>query len=88
MTVIEAMAAGVPVIVPDEGGVVELVDDGKNGFIVDVRDIKVLKDTIIKAFSDYEAYASLSENAFLSSAKYSEERYKDSIIKVINNSTI
>ena len=88
LTVIEAMAAGVPTIVPDEGGVVELVDDGKNGFIIDVRDIKVLKDTILKVFSDKSTYESLSKNAFLTAAKYSEDIYRDSIIKVINNSIL
>lgn len=88
LTVLEAMAAGVPTIVPDEGGLVELIEDGKNGFIADVRDIHVIKNTIEKVFYDYNTYASISENAFLAADKYSEEKYKDKIIKAINNPTL
>jgi len=36
--VVEAMAAGLPIISTDQGAIVESVLDGKNGFIVPVRD--------------------------------------------------
>lgn len=88
LTVIEAMAAGVPVIVPDEGGIVELVNDGKNGFIVDVRDIEILKHTIKEIFSNKENYAHLSHNAILFTDNYSENAFKDKIIKVITDNNL
>lgn len=88
LTVLEAMAAGVPVIVPDDGGVVELVNDGKNGFVVDVRDIEILKHTIQNIFSDKEKYEHLSQNAILFTNNYSEEAFKDKISKVITDNNL
>ena len=85
LTVLEAMAAGVPVIVPDEGGVVELVDDGHNGYIVDVRDIETMEETIRKVFSDYDKYVAMSENALVAASRFSEEKYNETIIKAINH---
>ncbi|MDE6022926.1 MAG: glycosyltransferase family 4 protein [Muribaculaceae bacterium] len=85
LTVIEAMAAGVPVIVPDEGGVVDLVQNGENGFVVDVRDVEVLKKTINKVFSNYNTYKLLSDNAIDSTNKYSEDIFKESILNIIVN---
>lgn len=49
MTILEAMAFQVPAIVPNVGGPLELVEDGKNGYAVDVTDKELLCDTIRKS---------------------------------------
>jgi glycosyltransferase involved in cell wall biosynthesis len=47
-SLIEAMAAGKPVITTDAIGCREVVEDGKNGFLVPVKDDNALADVIIK----------------------------------------
>jgi glycosyltransferase involved in cell wall biosynthesis len=42
-----------PVIVTDVGGLAELVDDGKTGFIVPPNDQKQLADAVIRYFSEH-----------------------------------
>lgn len=37
LTALEAMSAGLPVIVPTEGGIAEMVEDGVNGYKIDVQ---------------------------------------------------
>jgi len=44
--VLEAMAAGRPVVSTDCGGMPELIDDGRNGFLVPVRNARALADRI------------------------------------------
>jgi glycosyltransferase involved in cell wall biosynthesis len=43
---LEALAAGVPVIATDVGGVAEGIDDGVTGFIVPRQDVRMLRDRI------------------------------------------
>lgn len=38
LTVLEAFAAGIPVIAPNKGGVIENIEDGKNGFLYHAGD--------------------------------------------------
>lgn len=42
----EAMASGVPVIVTDRTGVADLIEDGRNGYIVPVRDVAALRERL------------------------------------------
>lgn len=45
-SIMEAMAAGLPVVATNVGDIKELVDDGKNGFLVEVGDIDGLSKKI------------------------------------------
>jgi glycosyltransferase involved in cell wall biosynthesis len=49
---IEYMQAGRPVICTDTGGNPELVQDGKNGFLVPVGDVDMLADRLDELLSD------------------------------------
>ena len=44
VVLLEAFQAGLPVISTYEGGIPDIIDDGKNGFLIKQRDIKSLAD--------------------------------------------
>jgi glycosyltransferase involved in cell wall biosynthesis len=44
--VMEAFACGIPAITSDAGGCPEIVEDGKNGLMVPVRDVPALKEAL------------------------------------------
>ncbi|MCF7932537.1 MAG: glycosyltransferase [Acholeplasmataceae bacterium] len=50
--VLEAMASGLPVIVSDEGGVLETAVDGVNGIIFKARDVESMKHAMIALATD------------------------------------
>ena len=83
LTALEAMAAGLPVIVPTEGGIAELVEDGENGYKIDVQDLDKIKETIIKILSDKVLYKKLSSNALNTVKKYSLEQTSSKIKAVL-----
>ena len=59
LTVLEAMAYSLPVIVPPVGGVTELVEDGINGFQVDCRNIEALSEKLKIILEDETRYKSM-----------------------------
>lgn len=63
MTVLEAMSAGLPVIVPTVGGVAELVENGKNGYKIDVKDLELIEKRIHEMLSDKQNYIGMANNA-------------------------
>ena len=46
MTIIEGMAYGLPAIVPNAGGPMELIESGKNGYSIDVTDVSLVTSKI------------------------------------------
>jgi colanic acid/amylovoran biosynthesis glycosyltransferase len=52
VSVMEAMAMNLPVVVTDVGGMRELVDDSKNGFIVPVRQPELMAERILRLLHD------------------------------------
>ena len=83
LTALEAMSAGLPVIVPTEGGIAELVTDGVNGYKIDVKDLNLISDCICKILKDKKLYIRLSENALRSAERYNAEAMINGIYSLI-----
>lgn len=54
VALMEAMSAGLPVVATRTGGIPELVDDGRNGFLVPPADAAALTDALQRLASDPE----------------------------------
>ena len=73
LTALEAMSAGLPVIVPTVGGIAELVEDGVNGYRIDVQELDGIQNCLEAILSNEKAYMVLSRNALAYSKKFSEK---------------
>jgi glycosyltransferase involved in cell wall biosynthesis len=73
-TVVEALAAGTPVIATATGGVGEVVQEGENGLLVPLGDSAALGAAIRRYFGDEELRQRLRERAAPSVEQYSQER--------------
>jgi len=76
--IIEAQAAGVPVVATKVGGVVDIIEDGKNGFLVPPADPKSMADAVMRIFKDTQLARQLSENAY---AKVKEKYNVELMVK-------
>jgi glycosyltransferase involved in cell wall biosynthesis len=75
MALLEAMAAGLPVIVSEVGGLPEIVTHGKTGLLVPPRDASALAQSLSQMFDAPEWASSLGEEARrLVQAQFSLER--------------
>jgi glycosyltransferase involved in cell wall biosynthesis len=73
-TVVEALAAGTPVIATATGGVAEVVRDGENGLLVPLGDATALAQAIRRFVGDDELRTRLRAAAVPSVAEYAPER--------------
>jgi glycosyltransferase involved in cell wall biosynthesis len=58
----EALASHLPVIVSNAGGIVEIIQEGKNGFICRMGDVNHLKETIERVVNRPELLAAMKKN--------------------------
>ena len=73
--IVEAMAAGLPVISTDQGAILESVQDGRNGFIVAKQNPAELADRAIELIRDADRRQSMGrEGRRLYEERFTEER--------------
>lgn len=78
MVTIEAMASGLPVIGTNDGGTVDLLDEGKTGYLVKPFDPDELAMRIIYCLNHHEETLQVGQNAQKEAlSKYSHERQLD-----------
>jgi glycosyltransferase involved in cell wall biosynthesis len=84
MTILEAMAFGIPVIVPPVGGPVELVKDGVHGFRVDSRNFQELLDRVLQLSVDQQLCLQMSKACRERAKHFSPEIFAENILAAIN----
>ncbi len=84
LTALEAMSAGLPVIVPTEGGIAEMVVDGENGYKIDVQNLNQIAECIKTILSDETLYMELAQNALAYSKRFSEAKMINCIEMILN----
>lgn len=83
LTLLEAMAFGIPVIAPPIGGPAEIIRNGQEGFLIDCRHIDMLSNQILKIYSDNNLYMTLSRNAQKRAKEFSAAAFSKKISQII-----
>jgi glycosyltransferase involved in cell wall biosynthesis len=76
MSVLEAMAAGVPVVASRVGGIPLAVRDGVDGMLVEPRDVPALRDALLRLLGDRDARLAMGASA----REHVRERFAASVI--------
>lgn len=85
LTALEAMSAGLPVIVPTEGGIAEMVEDGVNGYKIDVQELDKIAQCTEILFGDMNAYKQLADGAYQYSQNFRESIMIEKTITILNS---
>ena len=60
LVALEAMAAGLPVVASDVGGLPEVVEHGVTGFLAGVGEVDLMADYILKLINDRDKYSGMA----------------------------
>ncbi|MBQ0768892.1 MAG: glycosyltransferase family 4 protein [Bizionia sp.] len=85
LTILEAMAYGVPVIVPPVGGPAEIVTHDKEGYLIDSSKTDDIALKIQYLYNNSDKCKSLSKNALQRSLDFTEENFNKNITDVIES---
>lgn len=83
LTAIEAMSAGLPVIVPTVGGIAEIVEDGVNGYKTDVQELDKIEKQIGVLLENRELYTQLAQGAYEFAQHFNETKMTERIGKIL-----
>lgn len=84
LTALEAMSAGLPVIVPTEGGIAEMVGDGVNGYKINVQEFDKIVCQIKNILKNKEHYIRMANKANQISLNFNGDVMVEKIITILN----
>ncbi|MCX7121782.1 MAG: glycosyltransferase family 4 protein [Gammaproteobacteria bacterium] len=85
MAAMEGMAAGKPIIVTQNVGMTDLITDKNEGFILPIRDVNAIKESISMLYENRDLGREMGEAAYLCEQKYSQARYIETILSAYNS---
>jgi glycosyltransferase involved in cell wall biosynthesis len=84
-TFLEGMALGRAVIASNEGGPLDVIEDGVNGMLIAPRDPHVLADAVLRLLDDPALRATLGENATIKARAFSIERHTETLCALLRD---
>lgn len=85
LVLIEAMAAGLPVITLDGKGNRDIIEEGKNGYMIFEQDAEKFAETIINLWNDKQKMKEISAFANEFAKQYDIVNYVDKLLELYQN---
>lgn len=83
MAGIEALACGLPMICTDMTGVNDVIEDGKNGFVIPAGEEEAIKEAVLWFVKHPDRLAPMSDAAGKTAAEYTWENYSRRAVKAV-----
>ena len=82
LVLIEAMTAGLPIVCINGRGNSDIIDNNKNGFIINSIDPKIFGDQIIKLYNEENLYDKITKEGMIFSEKFDINKYVKKLIEL------
>lgn len=86
VSIMEAMASGLPVVSGISGGTKDIIKDGLNGYIIDAQNVKLLAEKINDIIKNDGLAAKMRKEALITSEEYSYSEIAKKYYMLIENS--
>ena len=88
LVLLEAMSVGVPIIATKVGGIPEVIEDGKDGILVEPENPEELSNAILRLLDNKELRSLVSSNAYKKvKGEYSIEKYTKTLLSLYKELT-
>jgi len=81
MVGVEAMSAGKPIIVTENVGMADVIVNGKEGFVIPIRDVNAAKEAILKLYEDQALRVKMAKSALETAQRVTVSTYGDAVLK-------
>ena len=81
LAILEAMAAGLPVISLDGKGNRDIIENGVNGYIISQKNPLLFAEKIIELINNRDLFEKISNNAKLNAKKYDIKNYTEKLLQ-------
>lgn len=85
LVLLEAMAAGLPVVCLDGKGNRDIIEQSKNGFMIFEQNAELFAEKIIELIENKELYQTMSSYAVEFARKYDIKEYVDKLLVIYNS---
>jgi len=82
-TYVNAMGCGKPVVVADDSGADEYIENGMDGFVVPPGDVRAMRECLARLVTDEELRGRIGRNAETAARRYTMERYTGEIAAIV-----
>lgn len=85
LVLLEAMEYGIPCVATDEGGIKDIIENGKTGFVISDKKAESLADSIEKLLVGKDLRAVMGENGKVRFAQlFTEEKFERNMHRILN----
>lgn len=85
LVLLEAMAYHLPVVTTNEGGIPDIVENGKNGFICERKDPESLADCIAVLLNDKDLRRKMGDEGYrILKEKFTEKQFEERMVEILN----
>ena len=91
MVIAQALSCGLPCVVSENTGAGDIIENGYNGYVIPIRNIKLLKEKILLLYEDKDKLENMSKNAVDSISKMKltwddyGDRYIENLERIMEN---
>lgn len=79
--ILEAMSTGIPVIATENTAAIDIITNGKDGFVIPIRDSEAIAESIRRLKADTEYARQIGIQAHLTAKEYSWNRFRENIVQ-------
>ena len=84
LTLIEAAASGLPIVATEDGGPLDIVENCRNGYLIDPLDKELIAETLLAVLNDKAKWQQMAENGIAGvNEHYSWHAHADKYLNVI-----